>query len=101
MATKGKQLRFDLERDLLLLRQARAKGVGVFQRGHPALDKVAQELVTLHPDLFAGLSKKSARDRLNLLFELHRKRENWSRKQSDEQFSEKNAAARGAAGAGE
>ena len=91
MAAKGKQLRFDLERDLLLLRQAKAKGVGVFQRGHPALDKVAQELVTLHPDLFAGLSKKSARDRLNLLFEQPRKRENWNGKQSgtDEQFSEK------------
>ena len=56
-----------------------AKGVGVFLRGHPALDEVAWELVTVHPDLFAGLSKKSAGD---LLIEQHRKRENWSRKQS-------------------
>ena len=52
MATKGKQLRFNLERErereiLLLLRQARAKGVGVFLRGHPALDEVARELVTV------------------------------------------------------
>ena len=85
MATKGKQLRFDLERDLLLLRQGKAKGVGVFIRGHPALDEVAQ--MALHPHLFAGLSEKSAGDRLNLLLEQHRKRENWSRKQSgtDEQ----------------
>ena len=47
--------------------------------------------MTLHPDLFAGLSKKSTRDRLNLLLEQHRKRENWSRMQSgtDEQFTEK------------
>ena len=43
MATEGKQLHFDLEREreiLLLLRQARAKGVGIFRRGHPALDEV-------------------------------------------------------------
>ena len=65
MATKGKQLRFNLARErsreiLLLLRQARAKGVGVFLRGHPAPDEVARELVTVHSDLFAGLSKKSA-----------------------------------------
>ena len=83
MATKGKQLRFNQEREreiLLLLRQARAKGVGVFLRGHSALDDwVARELVTVHPDLFAGLSKKSAGD---LIIEQHRKRENWSRKQS-------------------
>ena len=64
MASKGKQLRFDLERDLFLLRQARANGFRVFQRGHPALDEVAEKLVTMHPDLFAGLSKKSAGDRL-------------------------------------
>ena len=72
MATKGKQLRFNLKREreiLLLLRQARAKGVGVFLRGHPALDEVARELVTVHPDLFAGLSKKSAGD---LLIKQHR-----------------------------
>ena len=83
MANKGKQLRFELERKiLLLLRQARARGVGVFLRGHPALDKVARELVTLHPNLFAGLSETFAGDRLYLLLEQHRKRENWSRKQS-------------------
>ena len=44
MATdKGKQLRFDLERDLLRgsFRQIGAKGVDVFQRGHPVLDEVA------------------------------------------------------------
>ena len=64
---------------LLLLRQVRAKGVRVILCGHPALDEVAQELVTVHPDLFAGLFKKSAGDRL---LEQHRKRQNWSRKQS-------------------
>ena len=80
LVTEGKQLRFDLWREiLLLLRQVRTKGVGVFLRGHPALDEVARELATVHPDLFASLSKKSAGDRL---LEQHRKRENWSRKQS-------------------
>ena len=43
-----------------------------------SLDEVARELMTMHPDLFAGLSKKSAG---GLLIEQHRKRENWSRKQ--------------------
>ena len=77
MTTKGKQLRFDLERERerererekerererererscfsASLARARAKGVGVFLRGHPALDEVARELVTVHPDLFASL----------------------------------------------
>ena len=80
MATKGKRLRF--EREMLLLCQARAQGVGVFLRGHPAPDEVARELVTLHSGLFAGLSRKSAGDRLNLLLEQHRKSEKWSTKQS-------------------
>ena len=69
MATKGKKLWFDLEREreiLLLLQQARAKDVGVFLRGHHSLDEVARESVTLHPDLFADLSKKSAGDRITI-----------------------------------
>ena len=51
-------------------------------RGHPSRDEVSPQLVTLHPDLFAGLTKKSAGGRLYILLEQHRKRETWSRKQS-------------------
>ena len=78
MATTGKQLRFNLEREreiLLLLRQARAKCVGVFLRGRPALDEVSRELVTVHSDLFVGLSKKSAWDLLNRTAQKERKLE--------------------------
>ena len=48
------------------------KDGGAFHHGHPALDEVAQELVTLHSKLFAGLSKKSARDRHKMVLEQHR-----------------------------
>ena len=68
MATnKGKQFRLDSERDLLLLRQVRVKGGRVFQRWHPALNEVARELVTLQPEIFTSLCKKSGSDRVNLL----------------------------------
>ena len=67
VTNKRKQPRRNSERDLLLLRPMRTKGGRVFQHRYLALDEVAHELVTLHPELFACLSKKSARDRLNLL----------------------------------
>ena len=86
MATKGKQLLFNLrerererERERSYFSCGRRGRCWSFLRGNPALDEVARELVTVHPDLFGGLSKKSAGC---LLIEQHRKRENWSRKQS-------------------
>ena len=85
---KGKRLRFNLGRDLLLL-QGRSKNGGVFHRRHPAVGEVAQGLVTLHSELFPGLSKKSARNRLKLVLEQHRKRRSRKQSPTDEQNTEK------------
>jgi len=61
---KGKQLRFDLQKDLALLRQARQHVMAVFVRASPALEEVLTELLHFDMERFAGVTKKAVKDKL-------------------------------------
>ena len=76
-SNKRRSIRFDLNMDLILLRQVLAQE-NPFVRGSPAMDVVAKELDSLKPDLFQGITKKTVRDRVLLLLEQHRKEEDFS-----------------------
>lgn len=66
------QRRYDLQMDLMLLRQMRGQE-NAFKRGDPGYEEVAVALSCICPSSFRGVTKKSVRDRVLKLLELFRK----------------------------
>ena len=75
---KSKLLRFNLEMDLQLLRQSRIHP-HLFVRGAPDLKNVAEELS--QDEKFAGITKKTVRDRLMKMLDQHKSNDNWKKRQ--------------------
>lgn len=71
------RLVWDMAMDLIFLRQVRGTG-NPFVRSSSTLDEVVLALTT-HDNRFAGLKKKGASDRLNMLMTKHLQRDGKSR----------------------
>ena len=69
----------DLQMDLAMLRQLRSHD-RPFRRGSPAMEQVAADLANTMPGHFAGVTKKTIRDRVLNLIGLFAKDDEWKRR---------------------
>ena len=80
-AAGGSRLKYNLQMDLMLLRQIRAHAGIPFVRGSEAYKEACRDLLSSEPKMFEGLTKKGARDRAMKLLDHHGKGDAWKKKQ--------------------
>ena len=77
----GRRLKYNLQMDLMLLRQIRAHAGNPFVSGSEAYEEACRDLLSSEPKMFEGLTKKGARDRAMKLLDHHGKGDAWKKKQ--------------------
>ena len=80
-AAGGRRLKYNLQMDLMLLRQIRARAGNPFVRGSEVYKEAYRDLLSSEPKMFEGLTKKGARDRAMKLLDHHGKGDAWKKKQ--------------------